>query len=341
MLSRIMSLLSPQLDWMQVDASSCGLEPGPYSIRRVCKDAWRERHMSPEVMLRVAPYLHRVKMVHFQGWGEPLANPRLFELAAAARRAGCKMTTSVHDPAVLRESALENLIRMPFASVTVNVASLDEELHAQRRGTDLEGIKRKVSRLAALKKEYGSPLPRIMVLYTLFRSSMDELERLPGVFAPLGVQTLLVNPLAAVPLREQVVETVVPSSQEEFDTLSRRLEAVDREAAGKGMGFHYFLLHGGRQQRGCIENVQRALFVGAEGEVSPCIFSQMPGGGEARYFFQNMALPLPHCVFGNVRSTLLRHIWHQPDYRAFRKSFNKERLPECCMHCWRPYIVAR
>lgn len=340
MLAQFMSLFSPQLDWMQVDTSSCGGGHGEYSLRQACDGPIEERHMPPEVMLRVAPYLHRVSMVHFQGWGEPLANPRFFELAAIAGKAGCRLTTSINDPAVMREATLENLVKAEFATITVNLASLDDDLHYARRGTDLEGIRRGLKRLGAVKQAYAMELPRVMALYTLFRSSMDELERLPGALAPLGVQTLLVNPLAAVPRREQLSETVVPGSQEEFDALARRLEAVGADAARRGMGFHYFLLHGGKRNLRCIENVQRALYVGATGDISPCIFAQMPTQGECRCFFQNQALPMQRTVFGNVQKKLMRHIWHEPEYGSFRKSFAKGRLPEHCTHCWRPHIVA-
>lgn len=340
MLARIMSLMSPQLDWIQVDTSSHGASQGAFSMRHALRDAWKERHMAPEVMLRIKPYLHRVKMVHFQGWGEPLANPRFFDLAAVARNAGCRLTTAAHDPGSLREATLERLVEMGFASITVNLASLDDDLHYARRGTDLEQIRRGLTRLAEIKREYGSGAPRVLALYSLFRSSMDELERLPAFAAPLGVQTLLVNPLAAVPFRDQLHETVVPGSQEEFDALCKRLEAVGADAAQRGMGFHYFLLHGGQRRPRCIENVQRALFLGAEGEVSPCIFSQMPAEGEAGYFFQNLALPLLRTVFGNVYTELLRHIWHKPEYREFRRQSASGRLPPPCVHCWRPHIVA-
>lgn len=333
-------MMSPQLDWMQVDTSSHAPGTGEFSMRHLFPETWRERHMEPEVMLRVAPYLHRVKMVHFQGWGEPMANPDFFQLAAIARKAGCRLTTAAHDPAFMREAAMEKLVSMGFASITVNVASLDEELHYKRRGTDLAQIRRRLKELAAVKQEYCSDVPRVLALYSLFRSSMVELEALPAFFAPLGVRTLLVNPLAAVPFREQLDETVVPRSQEEFDELCRRLETVGAEAAKRGMGFHYFLLHGGKSRVRCIENVQRALFLGAEGDVSPCVFSQIPADMAAEYHFQGMALPLSRMVFGNVRRQLLRHVWHQPQYREFRKASGAGSLPPQCVQCWRPYIVA-
>ncbi len=340
MLQELISLQPLQLDWMQVDVSSHGADAKRFSLHHVCRDTWRNRHMPLSVFERVVPYLHRVKMVHFRGWGEPLSNPDFFRMAALAQKSSCKLTTNVQDSKTLRETVLEKLVQMEFMGLTVNISSVSEELNYQRTGGSLAQLFRVLTRLQHIKEEYGAPHPRVNLLYTLHRSSLDELEQLPAFCAGRGIDMLLVNPLTIVPEQEALTETVVPQNEEQYQALQKRLEHLRLEAAKRGMDLHYFLMHGGKETLRCIENVEKALFLGAEGDVSPCIFSQLPMDGEASFYFQNMKLPVLNIVFGNVLEHKLRVIWNRPVYRSFRKAFSRERLPRQCGMCWRQHIVA-
>jgi len=52
---------------------------------------WPEIDLSWEAFQRIVPVFGYVQHVHLQGWGEPLLHPRLAEMIAAAKAAGCRV----------------------------------------------------------------------------------------------------------------------------------------------------------------------------------------------------------------------------------------------------------
>ena len=268
-------LLLPSLEWAQIDMGSESLKAGRFSLRRAFRDVWIDRNMPVEIFERVLPVLRSSKILHLQGWGEPLLNPDFFTMATMARKAGCLLTTAVSDPDLLDDNTLELLVSMQFFAVTLNISSINEDKNMERRGTSLNSGFRALENLARIKKRLGSNLPKVMLLYTLHRSSLDELPRLPGLLHNLGVDKLLVNPLIIVPDAELVEDTLVPNSEAEYLDLERRMLSIAESARKRSMGMHYFLLNAAKNPPFCIENVTRALYLGAMGDISPCIFSQL------------------------------------------------------------------
>ena len=51
---------------------------------------WREMDLPWETFHRIACAFPLAQHVHLQGWGEPLLHPRLFDMIALAKEAGCR-----------------------------------------------------------------------------------------------------------------------------------------------------------------------------------------------------------------------------------------------------------
>lgn len=329
-----------RLDWLQVGVSSRNMtELSGYSLRAVYKDQWENRDLALKTFMQIRDDLPHVALVHLQGWGEPLSHPDFFSMAAVALKAGCRVSTSIFEPSVLDDKAIESLVGMGVHTLTVNISSLDATRNRERAGFSLDALCRALERIERIKTVMGSRSPRVMGLYSLFRSSMHELDRLPAFLGRFGVETLLLNPLSFVPDANLAAETVVPDSEEQYVQLMERFESVKAQAEKRGMDVHYFLLHAERGD-GCLESPHRALYLGPDGDVSPCIFSQFPVAGRATYQFKGMQLPMQRITFGNVLEQPLRHIWSNPKYREFRSQCKStEGAPECG-NCWRPHIRA-
>jgi MoaA/NifB/PqqE/SkfB family radical SAM enzyme len=109
---------------------------------------------------------------------------------------------------------------------------------------------------------------------------------------------------------------------------------VDLARLGKkcGLETHYQLQDPGKRRPTCTENVQQALVVSAEGQVSPCVYTNLPVSG-ATCFNNGLEHPYRQLFFGNVNERPLGEIWGQRAYKDFRRSFNGGMLAPPCREC--------
>ena len=83
----------PDLTHIQVEVTTACNAGCSYCPRTVAGKEWIDRHLAPEVLSPVLPLLRRIPYVHLQGWGEPLLNPRFFDIVAMVRQEGCRCGT--------------------------------------------------------------------------------------------------------------------------------------------------------------------------------------------------------------------------------------------------------
>ncbi len=339
MFRQLTRLLYPKLEWVQVDMGSGFLKEGRFSLHRAYRKLWIDRHMPVEVLEQAMPGLMRVRLLHLQGWGEPLLNPEFFTLSQMAKSTRASLTTSFSDPDLMDQKTLDLLVDMGFVSITLGLSSIKEERNLDRCGVSVHACFRVLERLAAIKQRLGVPFPQLVVRYSLHRSSLDELAHVPALLQNLDVRVLLVKPLTEVPEPELVHDTVVPRSEEEYRELEEILGQTAHDAHKRSMEMHSFLLHGEKTPLQCVVSVNRGFYLGAMGDVSPCVFSQFPARGAARYYFPDSSREFRRIVFGNVLEKPLKSIWHTQDYEEFRRQSMLHEGADQCDGCWRRYLV--
>mgnify|MGYP006284143819 FL=1 len=337
-LSTIRSLLSPNLDLVQIDATTRGTWEGTFTIRRAYRDRWLMRDFNPEMMRGLRPVLKRTRICHLQGWGEPLLNPHFFDLARIAAECGCTVTTAFSDGSLVDESAARELTDCGLSQITLSISSLADQENFERRGTKLSAAFQALDEIRRHRNTFGDKTPHINVLYNLHRSDLGELQKLPAIFQGLDVETLIINPLAFTPGVENEDQALVPGGPDELEELRKKVRETTELAEKRGMRVIAFAVNGGKKPPRCIEKLNSGMFVDSAGNVSPCIFSSPPIRGEAEYRFQGMDIPFPRLNFGNLEQASFRRIWHHEPYREFRRQFKKHGVPEACAGCWRPYI---
>ena len=132
------SLLFPELDWIQVEASSYCNAACRYCPHTTYRDTWLERHLPLETFEKLAPVFRKTKLVYLQGWGEPFLNPDFFAMAALAKQAGCKVGVTTNGMLLNRE-IIEQLVSFGFDVVAFSVAGVDEKNDAVRSGAPHTG----------------------------------------------------------------------------------------------------------------------------------------------------------------------------------------------------------
>jgi len=205
-----------------------------------------------------------------------------------------------------------------------------ERNDAVRSGTRLETVLGAIRRLNRIRASRQATRPQIHIAYLLLRSGLDEVDDLPRLIEGLGVSTVVISTLDLVPEPGWQAETLIPSSTGELEELRERLATVADTASRSGVQVHFRLHAADDRYRDCTEHGARALFVGADGSVSPCVFTQLPSPGNT----PDIPGTVRHrTVFGNVNDDSLRTIWHQRAYRAFRSDLTHAAPPPPCRVC--------
>lgn len=97
--------------------------------------------------------------------------------------------------------------------------------------------------------------------------SGTRVRGLPGLMHCLGVDAAVVSTLDYVPTPGLEAEGFAP---QETDKLAQA------EARRLGVGFHWALPKPDAPGTTCRENIDRSLYVGADGSVSPCVYVNLP-----------------------------------------------------------------
>jgi MoaA/NifB/PqqE/SkfB family radical SAM enzyme len=322
---------SPPLDWIQVEATSHCNAKCIYCPRTVYADKWLSRHMSLDTYSILEPAFAKTGLVYLQGWGEPLLHPGFFEMVCAAKKAGCKVGTTTNGMLVDDEMATK-LVEHGIDIVAFSLAGSEEKNDTVRVGTRLRSVLKGMKALGRAKQELALTRPAIHVAYLLLRSGMDDLLVLPRLLEGMGVTQVVVSTLDFVPVCEMEKEALFPSDEMEFSTIRDHLEAA--AAAGKtyGLNIHYYLPFKGKRQQRCLENVHHALFVSADGSVSPCAFTAIPTA-QADYAVHGEERPYHRLTFGKVSEQSLPAIWRGKSYREFRKGFFSDHFYPSCWEC--------
>ena len=106
------------------------------------------------------------------------------------------------------------------------------------------------------------------------------------------------------------------------------LERLVTSGDQAGLNIYYSLSKPEKRKNACTENAGRALFVSADGVVSPCIFMNIPAEGIHRITGDH-EMPYERLHFGSLGRQSLPAIWQSQNYRLFRDSFDATGFTSC------------
>jgi len=332
---RLEAALTPQFDWIQVEVSTHCFSSCVYCPHYTHRLIWREQHMTLDTFERLLPAMRKSRLIYLQGWGEPLTNPDFFEMVGLARGAGGRvgMTTS---GTLLDKGAIERLISGGLDVIALSLAGTTERNDRLRSGNRLDQVLWALRELDRARNRTTGRRPTLHVAYLLLKSATDDLKSLPALLEGTGVDEVVISTLDFVPTPALAREVVAPETSAEFDSWWSLLEEVKADAARRGISLHFYLRHYERRRAMCTENVSRALFVSADGSVSPCVFTGLPLNTD-----KPSLLPPGYLrrVFGNVNEWSVRRVWNRDEYTLFRRQLATDNPPEPCVNCPKLYLV--
>jgi MoaA/NifB/PqqE/SkfB family radical SAM enzyme len=327
-------------NYLQIGVSSRCTHSCAMCPRTVFRDQWTSSDMTLETYERIAENFSNVSNVYLSGWGEPLLNPHFPEMVRLAKEAGCT-TGFTTNGARLDDETIGLLIDDRVDLVSLSLAGATASTHDSRRtGSKLNELTGKLARLNRMKKRSRSEKPGVLLLYMMFKDNLGELSEAVRLAEKLGADGIVATNL------DYVGNTVMDelrafSCGEAPGSHINEINEAESLAERLGVNFVTFPLEKGRA-RLCSEDPLNNLYVSEDGDVSPCVYLNLPMGEIPRIFCGERTVT-PRLGFGNVNERSLTEIWNGEDYASFRsqvkniKSGGAAALPEPCRTCYKTY----
>jgi radical SAM protein with 4Fe4S-binding SPASM domain len=332
-------VLNPKWDWIQVEVSSFCNVSCLYCPHTVLKNMWINNHLPLATFRKLLPALTGVKLVYLQGWGEPFLNPDFFEMLKLAKNAGCMVGTSTNGM-LLDDKMIKRLVKLGLDVIAFSLAGIDENNDIVRKGTQIKTVINAIKSINREKKKAGARLPAINIAYMLLRSRIKDLPKMPLLFKGLGIDQIVISTLDFIPDKELASESWLPRSAIEFEQLRSLLNRTVEIGKSDGLDIHYNIYNPSGRRAICTENVQKSVYISADGDISPCVFTNLPISGSA-HRLDKIYPPYHRLTFGNIETHGLAHIWRQKNYTKFRKSFDSDKLAPPCQKCPKLYMTSR
>jgi MoaA/NifB/PqqE/SkfB family radical SAM enzyme len=317
----------PMLDWIQVEVTSRCNASCLYCPRTAYGNRWAGRDLSPDLFHALLPFFATTRLVHLQGWGEPLLHRDFFDMIGHVRKAGCLVSTTTNGMLLTRAN-ITRLVASGIDHLAFSLAGIGSQNNEIRRGTEFDAVLGAISEVAAVKEELNSDMPAVNIAYLLLNSQVSSLAEIVPALEGRGIENVIVSTLDFVPMRELESERIKPKNEAEYMDLKGKLDGLVEEGKRAGLTVHYRLAHPGKKNRTCTENIGRTLVVSADGKVSPCVFTSIPASGVS-HIVEGCKEIYERLSFGNLSEDPLSSIWRNGRYADFRKSFRRTLNPRC------------
>lgn len=336
-LNRLFQKAYPFLDWIQVEISSFCNCKCAYCPHTEYKEHWQDRYLPMEFFHNLIPAFAKTKLVHLQGWGEPFTYPHFFELLRFAKKAGCMVGTTTNGT-ILSSENIKKLINEGLDIIAFSLAGVDEKNDSIRKGAQIKKVLKCIEQIHRAKNSYGTDNPDIHIAYMLLRSGLDNLERLPPFLGNAGISQTVISSLSLVVNPVLEAESVLASGKTEFLELKSRLFQVREASKNRGTDVYFHIVSPLMKGSYCSENISRAVVVGSDGSVSPCVMAQIPVEGNSFYYFRGKRHIVRKLAFGNIGDEPLNTIWHRKEHKSFIRSFIRGEVPAFCQNCFKRFI---
>lgn len=297
---------------VQIEATSrCNLRCPSCSHSR---EAGNGQHLGPDELRELLRRLPRLPArVVLSGIGEPLVNPRFFELVdvLAEQRIECQFYTN---GTLLTTRKCEAILSRPHIfKVEISCdGACKETFEELRPGADFDRWTRAVREFTTKAREAGKRRRRLRVgaLTVLTKRTLGEIEEILRFAADLGFDHITL--LDAIPIDD--VAASLCASQAEYATVCPE----DLSALGRAVGIGVFFELRREQtppqaKLRCLQPWEY-VFIRAGGDVAPCC--ALFGSDKA-------------AVVGNLLQDGFADIWHGERFREFRRTSSLGTNPLC------------
>lgn len=338
---------------VQVEVTSTCQLRCTFCARTVLADRWVNAHLPWEAFSPLLPHAAHMELVHLQGWGEPLLHPRFWDMAAALKQAGCRVSLTTN-AMLLDEEAVREACRLGLDLVAVSVAGARSVTNdSLRLGSSLERIAAHVSRLCEQK-----PRPRVVLIMQLMPPNLVELPDLVSLAGALGADEVIAPHLDYIPT--PALDALRAFGPQPDPRMSELVAEAVRRGEQWGVKVHVYGSVLRDDVMVCAADPLHNLWVTVDGQAAPCAYLALPCRGGFPRFFAGTTELLPRLTFGDVTRGLPR-VWQSRAARSFRAAFARRQTwgqvevlldaalgssaasppsaPPPCRHCYKLYGI--
>jgi MoaA/NifB/PqqE/SkfB family radical SAM enzyme len=278
-------------------------------------------HISPSLFKKLCDELKAMgtSELIFSGEGEPFLHPRLFDLIAAAKGAGFRVTLFTNGT-LLDETRFQSLVDSGLDILKASLwASSQEEYERNYPGADpgkFEKIVSGLQLLADVKAKQGTKLPSVVLHQPINRRNFENIDAAVDLAYTIRCNTLSFSPLKT--WRGQLASFAL--SPDEERRLSLTLTRIKRRL----------------NSRSIKHNIDQTLLRYRIGEAVwqklPCYIAWL----HARIKVDGTVLTCDPCdlPMGNLKENRFNEIWNGSAYRNFRRqTLTREGLIHMGRHC--------
>ncbi|MDL2268284.1 radical SAM protein [Desulfovibrio sp. OttesenSCG-928-G15] len=310
------------LDVIQMEVTS--LCPGKcaYCPHTTMGDQWKARHMAPETFVRLWPLLLQCSRVHLQGWGEPFLHPRFIDMARLARRADCMVSTTTCG-LVMNEKLAASIVDSGIDILAFSLTGASRQSNnSARAGVDFDRVLENITLLQDIRKKKMGVHLEVHFAYLMLAGAVEEVRLLPELMRETGVHAAVVSTLDYIAEPAWEKEAFLPHETAKIAQTRAVLEETARTARQMGLALYYSLPKTS-PRRECLENPARSVYVDAEGNLSPCIYVNLPTHEEQP----------DRRVFGNAQHDDPLAVLAGEDFTNFRKALATQSPDTPCINC--------
>ena len=199
--------------------------------------------------------------------------------------------------------------------VAFSLAGTDEASNASRQGIPFSRVCEAIRCLQDVRRKKQGVHLEVHLAYLLLPSQLEAVKRLPELMEELDVHCAVVSTMDYIASPELAVEAYSPEEADKVAAAAAVLAPVAARVRQSGRELWYALPDPeavGRVRNGCRENVDRTIYVDTQGNLSPCVYVNLPTSEEdpKRRIFARAEYGRP--------AEELAELWRTKGFRDFR-----------------------
>ena len=287
--------------------------------------------MEFDVFTRLLDQFPQLEELQLQGLGEPMMNPRFFDMIERAAGRGIMVSTNTN-ATFLNDRRARQCVTSGLSEIHISIDGATAETYeAIRVRAHFDRVIANVERLVEARHRLESATPRIRMVVVAMRKNLHEFPDLVRLAHRLQIDTVFVQHLC-----HDFGESSLPAQYRPMRDFVDEETLVDEDPARVE---HYF-----------TEARRAAEELGVDLRLPRTKPRQHPPGtpGPARCswpwrgaYVSYQGLAMPCCMvatpdriqLGNMAQQGALAVWNGPDYQAFRDELSSENPPEVCRSC--------
>lgn len=274
--------------------------------------------MSVNDFEKIAPYLHDVKSVVLEGWGESLLHKNLVDFIRLIKSAGPEVGFVTSGMGLTSDYAGQ-IVDAGIDFMGFSLSGATAKTHNSIRvNSDFNALIASMKNMKELFINKHSGKPRLHIVYLMLNENVHEVPILLYLAHEIGINEIILLNIIQVTNKEQDHRKIYTC--EEGSLYKDILKGAADKARKLKISLSLPALFP-QSVSLCSENPLENMYISVNGEVSPCVFLNPPVSSPFTRVYCGAEYPTLPLTFGNIFTESLDTIWARKEYEEFRNAF--------------------